>query len=51
MLFWGNGTEFTNHAMDLEPYQNGMKIDFSRPGKPADNAFVESFNRIFAPSK
>jgi transposase InsO family protein len=25
-------------------YQNGAKIDFSRPGKPTDNAFVESFN-------
>ena len=24
-------------------YQNGVKIDFSRPGKPTDNAFIESF--------
>ncbi|RZU39379.1 integrase-like protein [Edaphobacter modestus] len=24
-----------------------MKIDFSRPGKPTDNAFVESFNGTF----
>ena len=30
--------------MDLWAYQNGVKIDFSRPGKPTDNAFVESFN-------
>ena len=22
-----------------------MKLDFSRPGKPVDNAFIESFNR------
>ncbi|MBB5060439.1 transposase InsO family protein [Granulicella aggregans] len=28
-------------------YQNGTKIDFSRPGKPTDNAFVESFNGTF----
>jgi putative transposase len=28
-------------------YQNGIKIDFSRPGKPTDNAFVESFNGTF----
>ena len=33
--------------MDLWAYQNGMKIDFSRPGKPTDNAFVESFNGTF----
>jgi putative transposase len=26
--------------MDLWAYQNGVKIDFSRPGKPTDNAFV-----------
>lgn len=26
---------------------NGVKIDFSRSGKPTDNAFVESFNGTF----
>ena len=36
--------------MDLVAYQNGVKIDFSRPGKPTDNAFVESFNGTFRPS-
>jgi putative transposase len=25
-------------------YRNGVKLDFSRPGKPTDNAYVESFN-------
>ena len=30
--------------MDLWAYQNGVRIDFSRPGKPTDNAYVESFN-------
>jgi putative transposase len=30
--------------MDLWAYQNGVRIAFSRPGKPTDNAFVESFN-------
>ncbi len=44
VLFCDNGSEFTSHAMDLWAYQNGAKIDFSRPGKPTDNAFVESFN-------
>ena len=42
-----NGSEFTSQAMDLWAYQNGMKIDFSRPGKPTDNAFIESFNGTF----
>jgi putative transposase len=46
-LFCDNGSEFTSQAMDLWAYQNGMKIDFSRPGKPTDNAFIESFNGTF----
>jgi putative transposase len=46
-LFCDNGSEFTSQAMDLWAYQNGVKIDFSRPGKPTDNAFVESFNGTF----
>ncbi len=25
-------------------YLNGVEIDFSRPGKPTDNAYIESFN-------
>jgi putative transposase len=45
--FCDNGSEFTSQAMDLWPYRNGVKIDFSRPGKPTDNAFVESFNETF----
>ena len=34
-------------AMDLWAYQNGVRMAFSRPGKPTDNAFVESFNGTF----
>lgn len=41
---WCYGSEFTSQAMDLWAYRNSAKIDFSRPGKPTDNAFVESFN-------
>jgi len=44
VLFCDNGAEFTSQIMDLWAYQNGVKIDFSRPGKPTDNAYVESFN-------
>jgi putative transposase len=44
LLFCDNGAEFTSHVVDLWAYQNGVRIDFSRPGKPTDNAYVESFN-------
>ena len=33
--------------LDLWAYQNGVKIDFSRPGKPTDNGHIESFNGTF----
>ena len=44
MVFCDNGSEFTSQAMDLWAYHAGVRIDFSRPGKPTDNAYVESFN-------
>ena len=47
LLFCENCSEFSGQAMDLWAYQNGVKIDFSRPGKPTDNSFVESFNGTF----
>src|ERR1700756_2315284 len=47
VLFCDNGSEFTSQAMDLWAYRHSAKIDFSRPGKPTDNAFVESFNGTF----
>jgi putative transposase len=47
MLFCDSGSEFSSQAMDLWAYQNGVRIDFSRPGKPTDNAYVESFNGTF----
>ena len=43
-MWCDNGSEFASQAMDLWAYRNGVRIDFSRPGKPTDNAFVESFN-------
>jgi putative transposase len=45
MFFCDNGSEFTSQIMDLWACQNGVKIDFSRPGKPTGNAFVETSNR------
>jgi putative transposase len=47
MLYCDSGSEFSSQAMDLWAYQNGVRIAFSRPGKPTDNAFVESFNGTF----
>jgi len=46
VLFCDNGSEFTSQAMDIWAYRNGVRIDFSRPGKPTDNAF-ESLNGTF----
>ncbi|WP_416365316.1 IS3 family transposase [Sphingobium sp. JS3065] len=39
-----NGSEFVSRDMDLWAYQRGVTLDFSRPGKPTDNAFIEAFN-------
>jgi putative transposase len=44
VIFVDNGTEFTSKAVDRWAYENGVKLEFSRPGKPTDNAFIESFN-------
>ena len=38
------GTKFTAEALDQWAYANKIELDFSRPGKPTDNAFIESFN-------
>jgi putative transposase len=42
-----NGTEFTSRAMDHWAYWNHVRLDFSRPGRPTDNAAVESFHNSF----
>ncbi len=39
-----NGPEFISLALDKWAYENAVTLDFSRPGKPTDNAFIESFN-------
>lgn len=39
-----NGPEFVSKAVDQWAYWNKVELDFSRPGKPTDNAFCESFN-------
>ena len=39
-----NGPAFAGRMLDQWAYENGVTLDFSRPGKPTDNALVESFN-------
>jgi putative transposase len=39
-----NGPEFVSRALDQWAYLHQVTLDFSRPGKPTDNALVESFN-------
>jgi putative transposase len=39
-----NGPEFAGNAMDAWAFCKGVKLDFIRPGKPNENAFIESFN-------
>lgn len=41
------GSEFISRDLDLWAYQHDVTLDFSRPGKPTDNAFIESFNGKF----
>jgi putative transposase len=39
-----NGPEFISNALDRWAYDRGVKLHFIRPGKPTENAFIESFN-------
>ena len=39
-----NGPEFISKVLDKWAYMNGVTLDFSRLGKPGDNAYIESFN-------
>ena len=42
-----NGSEFISKVLDKWAYENQVTLDFSRPGKPTDNALIESFNGSF----
>jgi putative transposase len=43
-LYVDNGPEFAGKEWDAWAYKNQVKLCFSRPGKPTDNAYIESFN-------
>jgi putative transposase len=42
-----NGPEFAGKVLDEWAYRKGVKLNFIRPGKPVENAFIESFNGRF----
>jgi putative transposase len=39
-----HGTEFMSRALEDGAYPRGVQLDFIRPGKPVENAVIESFN-------
>lgn len=42
-----HGPEFTGKALDQWAYENGVQLKLIQPGKPTQNAFIESFNGRF----
>lgn len=47
VLVCDNGPEFAGRTLDAWAYQRGVELRFIRPGKPIENAYVESFNGKF----
>ncbi len=39
-----NGSEFSGSEMDRWAYENSVLLQFIKPGKPTENAYIESFN-------
>ena len=39
--------EFISHALELWSEQHGVKLDFIKPGKPTQNAYIERFIRTY----
>ena len=42
-----NGPEFISQVVDQWAFANGVRLHFIEPGKPVQNAFIESFNGKF----
>src|SRR5687768_13855103 len=38
-----HGTEFMSRALEDWAFARGVQLDFIRPGKPVENAFIEAF--------
>ena len=47
VIVMDNGPEFTSRVLDQWAYERGVELHFIQPGKPVQNAFVESFNGMF----
>ena len=46
-IFCDNGPEFISRTLDKWAHNNTVTLNFSRPGKPTENAIIESFNGSF----
>ena len=44
MIVCDNGPEFISQNLDVWAYQNKVQLKFIQPGKPVQNAYIESFN-------
>ncbi len=42
-----NGPEFVSQNLEFWAEEHGVKLDFIKPGKPTQNAFIERFNRTY----
>jgi putative transposase len=42
-----HGPEFISRALDIWAYRHGVTLSFIRPGKPTENAYIESFHSRF----
>ncbi|ARL38796.1 transposase [Burkholderia pseudomallei] len=42
-----NGPEFAGKVLDAWAYEAGVTLSFIRPGRPVENAYIESFNGRF----
>jgi putative transposase len=47
ILVSDNGPEFAGRTLEAWAYRRGVELRFIRPGKPIENAYVESFNGKF----
>ncbi len=42
-----NGPEFTSHELTAWAEENNISIQYTQPGKPMQNGFIERFNRVY----
>lgn len=47
MIVCDNGPEFISQNLDIWAYKNKVDLKFIQPGKPVQNAYIESFNGKF----